>query len=110
MANIRRIVGGSKLNIDNLSGEVYKKPIYFLSYYEEKYLLAIQELFKDSKNYFTSIYVPIKTEDTYRLMFENVHPCFHSTPDCNRINSDYSNYHIPEEISKQGPDWKNRPN
>lgn len=102
LANTTKIIFNSEIKGLDLSGEVYKIPIYFFSKYEEKALLAIQELLKDPEKYFNEIYVPYKSEDTYTLVYEAKHPSYHKLTDCSRLNSNYENYEIPKEIKDRG--------
>jgi len=88
--------------IENLKGEVYKKPIYFFSKYEKNKLLGIKELMKDPESFIGEYYVPINNADNLRYVYEGGKPAYHSRPDCERLNSDYRNFEIPEEIREKG--------
>lgn len=51
-ANSKRILRKINLNdIPDIAGEVYKKPIYFLSKWETKYLLLMQSLLKEPEKF-----------------------------------------------------------
>lgn len=104
-ANVTRITFESDLQSLDLKGEIYKIPIYFFSKYEENALLAIQELLKDPEKYFTEIYVPYKPTDTYRYVYEERPPAYHKHVDCPRLNSDYQNFEIPNEIREKGAEY-----
>lgn len=102
LANAKKIIYRTDIKSLNISGEVYKIRIHFFSKYEHTALLAIQELLKDPEHFFNEIYVPYKPTDTYRYVYEGFAPAYHLTTDCPRLNADYSNFEIPEEIRTQG--------
>lgn len=88
--------------IGNLEGEVYKKPIYFFSDYEKNNLLGLKELLKDPETFIQEYYVPIENTDNLRYVYEGGKPAYHLSPDCERLNSNYRNFEIPEEIREKG--------
>lgn len=90
--------------IGNLQGEVYKKPIYFFSDYEKNNLLGLKELLKDPETFIQEFYVPIENTDNLRYVYEGGKPAYHAKPDCERLNSNYRNFEIPEEIREKGKD------
>ncbi len=88
--------------IGNLQGEVYKKPIYFFSDFEKNNLLGLKELLKDPETFIHEFYVPIENTDNLRYVYEGGKPAYHANPDCERLNSNYRNFEIPEEIRERG--------
>lgn len=102
LANTSKIIFNSDIKSLDLSGEIYKIPIYFFSKYEENSLLAIQELLKAPERYFNEIYVPYQPIDTYTLIYEGQHPSYHKMPTCPRLNARYENFKIPTEIKERG--------
>lgn len=104
LANTNKIIFKSDIMKLNLSGEIYKIPIYFFSKYEENALLAIQELLKDPEKYFKEIYQPYEAVDTYTYIYEGQQPAYHQYPCCPRLQSDYQNFEIPSDIQEQGPE------
>ena len=102
VANLNKIVFESDVKSLKLSGAVYKIPIYFFSKFEENALLAIQELLMDPEKYFTEIYIPYKPTDTFSLIYEGRKPSYHKFICCPRLNSDYQNFEIPQEIQEKG--------
>lgn len=88
--------------IGNLEGEVYKKPIYFFSNYEINNLLGLRELLKDPEKFIKEYYVPVENADSFRYVYEGSKPAYHSKPNCERLNSNYRNFEIPEEIRNRG--------
>ncbi|MEH1009436.1 hypothetical protein VDP25_16985 [Winogradskyella sp. ECml5-4] len=88
--------------IGNMNGNVYKKPIYFFSYYEKNNLLGLKELLKDPENFIREYYVPIENKDKLKYVFEGGKPAYHSNHDCSRLNSNFRNFEIPEEIRERG--------
>lgn len=104
LANINKIIFNSDIKFLNLSGEIYKIPIYYYSKFEKNALLAIQELLKDPENYFKTIYKPYITIDSYTLVYEEQKPAYHKHSICTKLNADYHNYTIPLEIKEKGPE------
>lgn len=88
--------------IGNLNGNVYKKPIYFFSYYEKNNLLGLKELLKDPENFIQEYYIPIENKDNFKYVFEGGKPAYHFKPDCSRLNSNFKNFEIPEAIRERG--------
>ena len=102
-ANAMKIVTSSINDVKGLNGTIYEPmKIYFFSKYEKNQLLAIKELLKDPEKYFTEIYVPIETEDTYTLVYEGNNPCYHESDECEFLYSNMRNYKIPEDIVEMG--------
>jgi hypothetical protein len=104
LANARKIVLKSKLANKNFEGNVYKQPIRFLNKYDENQLLAIQELLKNPEKYFNDYYEPYKVTDSFRYIYEEVQPSFHSDLSCPRLNANYQNFEIPDFIKEKGTD------
>ena len=102
LSNTNKIIFGTELKDLNLSGSLYKIPIYFFSKYEQNALLAIQELLQDPEKYFNEIYVPYKPVDTFTLIYEGKPPSYHKYADCPRLNSTYENFEIPVSIRELG--------
>lgn len=102
LANANSIIFKSDLKQVDLKKQLYKIPVYFLSTYEKNALLAFQELLADPEKYFTHIYKPYTTVDTYTLVFEGTQPAYHKDSTCSRLNADFENYEIPSEIQSQG--------
>jgi len=88
--------------IGNLNGNVYKKPIYFFSYYEKNNLLGLKELLRDPENFIREFYVPIENKDKFKYVFEGGKPAYHSQHNCSRLNSNFKNFEIPEAIREKG--------
>ena len=103
-SNILKIIRQTDINASEISGSVYKKPIYCFSRYEEKCLLAIQELISDTENYITHIYNRIEVIDRMKYVFEGKKPAYHNDFNCKRLNSNFKNFEIPEEIREKGAD------
>ena len=104
LANTKKIIFNSNIKGLDLSGELYKIPIYFFSKYEKNALLAIQELLKNPEEYFYTIYKPYTPVDTYTYVYDGKHPSYHSTPNCPRLNAKYENFEIPSDIREKGAD------
>jgi hypothetical protein len=101
-SNAKRIVINSDLNNLKLTGEIYKKPMYFFSRYEKTQLLAIKEFLKDPENYFREVYQPVNRKDTFTYIYEGKKPAYHKSTQCPMVNSNYENFYIPEEIKEKG--------
>jgi len=103
LSNINHTIFRTDIKSLDLNSEVYKRPIYFLNKLEKNKLRAVRELIKDSENFLNEYYSPIeKKEDTYRYMYESSVPSYHKDIGCERLNSKYENYAIPEEIISKG--------
>ena len=101
-ANQKRIIFESEIKGLDLTGEIYKIPIYFFSKYEENQLLAIQELLKDPEKYFNTIYKPYTPVDTFTMVYEGRYPSYHRVADCPKLTSNYENFEIPQKIRAKG--------
>ncbi|MCD8406304.1 hypothetical protein LNI88_11585 [Tenacibaculum dicentrarchi] len=88
--------------IGNMNGNVYKRAIYFFSYYEKNNLLGLKELLRDPENFIREYYIPIENKDKLKYVFEGGKPAYHSKHDCSRLNSKFTNFEIPEEIRERG--------
>jgi hypothetical protein len=64
--------------------------------------LALQKLIADPEEFLTSYYKPIEKKDSFTLVFEGKAPAFHHAANCERLNSNYNNFLIPEKIKRQG--------
>lgn len=80
--------------------EPFQEPIFFLSDHEKKYLLIAKELLKKRNDFFAQQ----KPGNIYHLVTDNKifqgNKClaFHQSEDCERLNADYKNYEIPNEL------------
>jgi len=99
-ANYKRVLRKIRISdIVKLEGEVYKKPIYFLSFYEKQQLLLLKEFLKEPQNFYIEYYKPVEKEDTYKYVFEEQHqPAYHLSSYCEKLNADFVNFEIPFEI------------
>ena len=99
-ANAVKILRKIKLNdIPDISGKVYKKPIYFLSKSETKNLLLLQSLLKEPEKFAIEVYCPVVNKDTFQYVFESGQPpAYHSNKNCERLTSKFKNFEIPFEI------------
>lgn len=88
--------------IGNLEGEIYIKPIYFFSNYEKNNLLGLKELLINPEKFIKEYYVPIKNTDNFKYVFEGGYPAYHAKSECERLNSNYKNFEIPEQVREKG--------
>jgi len=98
---LRKIDGNQ---FQNMNGIIYKKPIYFFGNYEKNILLGLQELWKDPEYFIDTYYIPIKKKDEFKYVFEGGKPAYHVDASCDRLNSNFSNFEIPDEIRERGLD------
>jgi hypothetical protein len=89
-------------NIPDLQGDIYKRPIYFFSKFEQKDLLAMKALLKDPENFIGLYYNPVVREDTLRYVYENGQPAYHRHSECPNLHSQFKNFEIPIEIREKG--------
>jgi hypothetical protein len=87
--------------IGDFGGDVYVKPIYFFSKYEENNLLFLKQLLKNPEKFIKEYYVPIVVTDNFKYVYEGTQPAYHFYSGCDRLISNYKNFEIPEEIRKR---------
>ena len=102
VANSKRILRKLDLAKLSLEDEVYDRPIYFLNKREEQSLLAYKELLIHPENFVKEIYQKVEIKDSYRYVYEGEAPCYHKTAECERLNAEFRNFRIPQEIRSQG--------
>lgn len=100
--NAHKIVTRNNFKNIKLSGEVYKYKLYLFSQYDENSLLAIQELFKNPEKYFNDIYDPMVVFDSKKFIYKEQQPAYHTSDDCQRLHSDFTNFELPQEIIDRG--------
>ncbi|MFN4000474.1 hypothetical protein [Algoriphagus sp.] len=102
-SNYRKILRKIDISqIGEISGTVYKKPIYFLSRNEEKYLLLMQALLKEPEKFLIEYYKPVISKDTLTYVFESKQPpSFHLDKNCDKLNSSFRNFVVPFEIKER---------
>lgn len=101
-ANMLRIIRQTDIVTADIEGTVYKKPIYLFSRFEEKSLIAIQELISDTERFLSEIYNRVEVVDRMKYVFEGKKPAYHNDLNCERLNSNFKNFEIPEEIKEKG--------
>jgi hypothetical protein len=100
--NLQKIVRRNNLKDISLSGEIYKNKIYLFSKYEEASLLAIKELMKNPEKYLKDVYNPINVVDSKKYIYKEHQPAYHQKKECERLNSDFTNFALPIEIIQKG--------
>lgn len=100
--NAHKIVTRNNFKNIKLSGEVYKYKLYLFSQHDENSLLAIQELFKNPEKYFNEIYDPMVVFDSKKFIYKEQQPAYHTSDDCQRLHSDFTNFELPKEIIDKG--------
>lgn len=102
-SNATRIIGGADLTSMDLTGVIYKRPIYFYNILEQKRLLAFYNLYKDPRG-FVEKYVKIVIEDSLQFVWEGGVPAYHKDNSCGKIRSAFQNIRIPDQIRNNGPE------
>lgn len=99
-SNSKRILTKLKLSdIGEIAGEVYKKPIFFLSKWETKYLLLMKSLLKEPEKFAIEVYRPVFNKDTFNYIYESEQPpSYHSNKECDRLTAKFKNFEVPSEI------------
>lgn len=102
-SNSKRLLRKININeIPDIVGEVYKKPIYFLSKWETKYLLLMQSLLKEPEKFAIEVYHPVVNKDTFQYVYESEQPpSYHSNKSCVRLTTKFKNFEVPFEIKKR---------
>jgi hypothetical protein len=101
-ANANSIIYKTDIKSLDLKGSVYKTPIYFFNKLEINRLLVLKELLSDSERFLSEYYTPIKVKDTLNYVYEGKAPAYHKSSNCQRLNSDYENFKIPDSIKEAG--------
>ena len=103
VSNSKRLIKNIDLKqFEDLIGQVYKKDIYFLSNREKSILIGIRELLKDPENFATQFYKPIEVVDSFKYVVEEQQPAYHTNHSCPRLQSNFKNFEVPEEIRTKG--------
>jgi hypothetical protein len=78
---------------------------------EKRRLLAIRNFFEASDVFIEQRFGKARGKHDEHMIFEGSPPAYHTTAECERLNSDYTNYEIPEQImdmAKADPGLKAR--
>lgn len=59
-------------------------------------------LLKNLEKYFLEIYKPYEPVDTYTYVYEGQKPSYHKHSCCPRLQSDFQNFEVPQEIKDKG--------
>ena len=102
VANSKRILRKLDWKGLNLEGEVYDRPIHFFNKKEEQSLLAYKEFLMNPERFVKDVYQKAEIKDSYRYVYEGEAPCYHQTEDCERLNAEFCNFRVPEEIRNRG--------
>ena len=103
-SNAHRIL--KQIDYDKLPDDnkvaIYTKPIYFLAPWEIKKLRVTKILFENFETFVKEYYQPLENEDTLTYVFEGGQSAYHSSNTCERLNSNYTNFKIPQSIRDKG--------
>jgi hypothetical protein len=97
-ANIKRTLFKLDKSDFDYESEIYKHSINYLNLLEKRDLLSIKCLYEFPDIFFKNFYSKINTVDTFKFVFEEQQPAFHSDNACPNLSSDFENYLIPEVI------------
>lgn len=104
-SNAASIVQRTDITKVNITGHIYKLPIFFFSRFEANLLLVIKEFIKDPELFFKDLYVPLPAhKDTFFYIYDydGKKPAYHKTTNCERLNSAFENFVIPKQIRDKG--------
>lgn len=88
-------------NIHFLDREIYKIDFKWFNKLEISTLLSFKHLYKDPAEFFEK-YKKRDSSDTKVWVYEGLAPSYHHSLECERLNSDFTNYKIPKEIKVKG--------
>lgn len=109
--NSLRIIASTEVKGNRpIEGEIYKKPIFFFNNLEKTKLLYLELLFRDPKEFLQYYYKKVRSADHFKYVYEGNQPAYHLITSCNRLNSDFINFPIPEKIKNSGEEeiWRFR--
>ena len=90
-----------------LSGELYRRPIYIFGRMERLRLLAVQQFFQDSETFIDSHYKKVEAGgQNPNLVFPTSAPAYHLSTECEFLHADYRNIIIPPQIEIRGEQAK----
>lgn len=97
------ITGLEKIPIDKFipNDPIYKTPVFFISKKEEERILG-QKFFLEYPNDVFLTYKKKGKVDTHKYIYEGNQSSYHNNINCDALNSNFSNYEIPEEIRIEG--------
>ena len=96
-----------KQSFMELSGELYRRPIYIFSRVERLRLLAIQYFFQDSETFIDLHYQKAERDrQDPNLVFPSSAPAYHLSIECKFLHADYRNIVIPPQIEVRGESVK----
>ncbi len=92
-----------------LSGVLYRRPIYIFGRIERLRLLAIQQFFRDSETFIDHYYQKAaRGGQDPNLVFPSSTPAYHLSTDCKFLHADYRNIVIPPQIEVRGESVKKK--
>ncbi len=96
-ANAERII--NKMDVSDIQIEEFKEEIRFKWFNTlELQRLKAHELFYSNIEEFTSAYKAMQAYPNSNFVYPTKAPAFHNTANCERLNSDFENLKIPNEI------------
>lgn len=92
----------SEITLSEIETAIYKKDIYFFNRKEKAMLKGIREFLKDPDNFSAQYYKPIIVKDSLRYVYPENQPAYHKDNTCSRLQSNFINFEIPEEVREKG--------
>lgn len=103
VSNSKKLIKRLELStFEKITESIYKKEIYFFSKKEKSILLGIRELLKDPDNFYIEYYNPVVMVDSLKYIYEEQQPAYHINSSCTRLNANFQNFGIPDEIKARG--------
>jgi hypothetical protein len=102
-SNLQRIIQNTNYKSLDLDKEIYYRPIYVFSSNEKKFILGASMFLEEPESFINEMYKPFQKQDTLSFVFESSQPAFHDDSNCDRLNSNFTNFEIPQKIKEAGP-------
>jgi len=107
-ANIKRALFKLDKSGFEYESEIYKHSINYLNLLEKRDLLSIKCLYEFPDVFFKDYFSKIVTSDSFKFVFEEQQPAFHSDNNCPNLLNDFENYLIPELIKQNKKEMEYR--
>jgi len=102
-SNSKKIISTiSEISLSEIETSVYKKEIYFFNRKEQAMLKGIREFLRDPDNFSAQYYKPLVIKDSLRYVYPEHPPAYHKDNTCPKLQSNFINFEIPEEVREKG--------
>ncbi len=102
----------SKSNLNKIVNQVEEDPVYLDHLYQfdlqfclsnaETHFLTKAKTFFMSSNRLQLMFNEIEPSENLIFIFENSTPAYHLNSQCKRLNSNWVNYYLPDDVRKKG--------